>query len=109
MRIVYRAKDKRLGRLVCLKALPRESASNPERLQRFEREARAISSLNHPNICTIYDLKETDREPYLVLEWIEGLTLRATFPTPPSMLVILPIAKQIAAALAAAHAAAIVC
>lgn len=109
MGIVYQAKDKRLGRLVCLKTLPPDSALQPDRLLRFQREARAISLLNHPNICTMYDLKETETDPFLVLEWIEGLTLRSAVDgTKLTSQMVLSIARQIAQALAAAHAAGIV-
>src|SRR5215472_12299798 len=72
---VYRARDTRLERTVAIKVLPAEVAANPEARQRLEREARAVSSLNHPNICTLYDIGEQDGNGFLVLEYIEGETL----------------------------------
>ncbi|HEX8812348.1 MAG TPA: protein kinase, partial [Terracidiphilus sp.] len=72
---VYRARDTRLDRTVAVKILPEHLSSNPEAKQRFEREARAISSLNHPNICTLYDVGHQDGIDYLVMEYLEGETL----------------------------------
>jgi serine/threonine protein kinase len=72
---VYRARDKRLERTVAVKVLPAEVSANAERKQRFEREARMISSLNHPNICALYDVGSQDGIEYLVLEYVEGETL----------------------------------
>jgi serine/threonine protein kinase len=72
---VYRAKDTRLDRIVAVKILPAHLSSNPEAKQRFEREARAISSLNHPHICTLYDVGHQDGTDYLVMEFLEGETL----------------------------------
>src|SRR5262249_3369780 len=72
---VYRARDKRLGRSVAVKVLPAEVSADAEKKQRFEREARTISSLNHPNICALYDVGSQDRIEYLVLEYVEGETL----------------------------------
>jgi len=72
---VYRASDTRLDRTVAVKILPAHLSSNPEAKQRFEREARAISSLNHPNICTLYDVGHQDGVDYLVMEFLEGQTL----------------------------------
>ena len=72
---VYRAIDTRLDRTVAIKILPAHLSSNPEAKQRFEREARAISSLNHPNICTLYDVGHQDGTDYLVMEFLEGETL----------------------------------
>ena len=74
---VYRARDTRLDRTVALKVLPAHVAQDPERRQRFEREARAISSLNHPNICSLYDIGRQDGVDYLVMEYLEGETLAA--------------------------------
>ena len=74
---VYRAKDTRLERTVAIKILPEHLAGNPERKQRFGREARAISQLNHPNICTLFDVGEQDGLDYLVMEYVEGETLRS--------------------------------
>src|SRR5271157_30694 len=72
---VYRARDTRLDRTVAIKILPEHLSSSPEAKQRFDREARAISSLNHPNICTLYDVGHQDGIDYLVMECLEGQTL----------------------------------
>ena len=74
---VYRAKDTRLDRTVAIKVLPRHLAETPEARQRFEREARAVSALNHPNICTLYDVGSQNGAEYLVMEYLEGETLAA--------------------------------
>ena len=74
---VYRARDTRLDRIVAIKILPAHLSDNPEAKQRFDREARAISSLNHPNICTLYDVGHQDGIDYLVMEFLEGETLAA--------------------------------
>jgi len=74
---VYRARDTRLDRTVAIKILPAHLSDNPEAKQRFDREARAISSLNHPNICTLYDIGHQDGMDYLVMEFLEGETLAA--------------------------------
>ena len=71
---VYRARDTRLDRTVAVKILPTHLSDNPEAKQRFDREARAISSLNHPNICTLYDVGHQDGVDYLVMEYMEGET-----------------------------------
>jgi len=83
---VYRARDTRLGRDVAIKILPAHLSSNPEVKQRFEGEARAISSLNHPNICTLYDVGHQDGIDFLVMEFLDGETLAnrlAKGPMPP--------------------------
>ena len=72
---VYRARDTRLDRTVAIKVLPDHLAANPDLRQRFEREARAISSLNHPHICALYDVGHEDGIDYLVMEYLEGETL----------------------------------
>src|ERR1700675_1731571 len=72
---VYRARDTRLDRTVAIKILPAHLTDNTEAKQRFDREARAISSLNHPNICTLYDIGHQDGMDYLVMEFLEGQTL----------------------------------
>src|ERR1051326_2000331 len=72
---VYRAKDTRLGRSVAVKILPAQFSADPVRRQRFEREAKIISSLNHPNICTLHDVGSQNGMDYLVMEYVEGETL----------------------------------
>jgi serine/threonine protein kinase len=72
---VYKAKDTRLERTVAIKVLPSHLADNPDLKQRFEREARAVSSLNHPHSCTLYDVGEQDGTDFLVMEYIEGESL----------------------------------
>src|ERR1700675_4640273 len=72
---VYKARDTRLDRMVAVKILPRHLSENPEAKQRFDREARTISSLNHPNICTLHDVGDQDGVDYLVMEYLEGETL----------------------------------
>ncbi|MBI3666062.1 MAG: serine/threonine protein kinase, partial [Acidobacteria bacterium] len=74
---VYRAKDTRLDRTVAIKVLPEHLAANAESRQRFEREARAVSSLNHPHICTLHDIGHQDGIDFLVMEYLEGETLQA--------------------------------
>src|SRR6266852_4515245 len=74
---VYRARDTRLGREVAIKVLPSALSSDPERLKRFEREARSASSLNHPNIVTIYDIGSADSASYIAMELVHGESLRA--------------------------------
>src|SRR5690349_3942939 len=73
---VYRARDRRLGRQIAIKILPANTADDPDRLTRFEREARLASSLNHPNIVTIYDIGQETSIPYIAMELVEGKTLR---------------------------------
>jgi len=106
---VYRAKDKRLHRTVALKVLPQRLADTPGLRQRLEREAKVISSLNHPQICTLYDIGRQGEIDYLVMEFLEGDTLRRAIeagPLPSSKAT--EIAIQVAAGLAAAHAAGLV-
>jgi formylglycine-generating enzyme required for sulfatase activity/dienelactone hydrolase len=105
---VYRARDTRLGRMVALKVLPAASARDAERRERFRREALAASALNHPNICTVYDLFESGEKTFIVMELVAGRTLHAALAAGPLPVVeALPIALQITEALAEAHRAGI--
>ena len=101
---VYRATDTNLGRQVAIKVLPDTFVHDPERLARFEREARTLASLNHPNIASIYGLEKADGIRGLVMELVEGPTLAERIAQGPIAIdEALPIAKQIAEALEAAH------
>ena len=108
MGVVYKAQDHRLGRLVALKVLHGPRCQDPEALERFRREARTASALNHPHICTIYTLEEHRGQPFLVMEFIEGHTLRARVDAGPPLAQLLRWIGQVARALQAAHAAGIV-
>ncbi|HEV2233280.1 MAG TPA: protein kinase [Terriglobia bacterium] len=106
---VYRARDTRLDRTVAIKVLAGNLSSDPERRQRFEREAKAISSLNHPHICTIYDIGEYENQPYIVMQFVEGQTLKHRIVTKPFKVdELLELGMQLADALDAAHAKGIV-
>ena len=101
---VYRARDARLGRDVALKILPESFARDPERLRRFEQEARAVAALNHPNILALYDIGREDGRPYLVSELLEGQTLRTMLESGPvAVRKAGELGVQIASGLAAAH------